>query len=137
TIMIIKTPKPDARFAGQSLAQRGAQHARHLDNYVSDSGKIEPAYTNLAGQTHEERVAEFEAWRTLNPKITAPMEHRVFSFEKNDREPTPAEIERIIDIFREERGLDDALFAAYPHRDGHDGRNPLHLHLEYIRIKSD
>lgn len=135
--MIIKTPKRDPRYAGQSLAQRGANHARHLDNYVSDKGKIEPVYTNLAGQSHEERVAELEAWHTLNPRITAPMEHRIFSFEKGDREPTPAVIERIIDIFREERGLGDALFAAYPHRDGHDDRHPLHLHLEYMRIKSD
>ena len=135
--MLIKKPKRDARYKGQSLAQRGKHRVGHTANYVSKNGEIAPAYTNLASDDLAGQIKEMEAWKTLRPGLTDPVEHRVLSFEKNDRIPTQEEIQKIIDIFREERGLGDALFAAFPHTDGHDDRHPVHLHMMYLRIKSD
>src|SRR5690606_41815880 len=50
---------------------------------------------------------------------------------------TLKEWRRAIDIYREKRGLGDALFVAYLHTDGNAKRHPHHVHLMFVRVKSD
>ncbi len=94
-------------------------------------------FSNLAAADLDGMTAEMEAWKTLRPSITDPVRHVVFSPEKDDRALTRAEWQQAIDAYREERGLGDAPYLAEVHTDGHDGRHAQHLHLVFLRIRSD
>lgn len=94
-------------------------------------------FSNLAATEVTGIATEMEAWKTLRPSITDPVRHVILSPEKDDRPLTRAEWQTSIDIFREERGLGDAPYLAEVHTDGHDGRHAQHLHLVFLRLRSD
>jgi hypothetical protein len=118
-------------------------HIGHLLRYLSQSEKygqehtLSPTLTNCAAMDLPGLEAELEAWKTLRPGITDPVRHKIFSPEKADREPTVEEWQKMMDIYRQERGLGDAPYLLFVHADGHEGRNEFHGHLMFLRIKSD
>jgi len=124
---------------GRKAAAR--HHVQHLLRYLTQQDKygqaLEPFLTNCSGSNANELTAELEAWKTLRPSITEPLRHKIFSPEKGDRELSKDEWQKMIDIYREERGLEDAPYVAFLHTDGHGNRNPAHLHLAFLRIRSD
>lgn len=128
---------------GTSARAAARGHVHTLVKYLTQEKKhgvenqLRPILTNCTSNDPTDVTKEMEAWAQLNQNITEPVRHKVFSLEKEDRAPTVQEWQKMIQIYVEERGLGDARLAAFLHSDGHKNRNPLHLHLAYIRIKSN
>lgn len=125
---------------GKYKSRSVSQHVSANVNYCAktkETGGIRPLFTNCAGDDPKEIITEMEAWASLNPNISNPVRQVVFSPEVGDRILTPDEQRAAFEIYKEERGLGDALFAAYLHTDGHKDRHPHHLQVVFIRIKSD
>lgn len=145
--MIIKSvggrrkPNISARAAARN---RTAHTVRYITRDSEKSGAIPTdsngeslRFSNLASNDLDGMIIEFDAWKTLRPSITDPTRHVVFSPEKGDRPLTRADWQQAIDLYRAERGLGDAPYLAEVHTDGHDGRHAQHLHLVFLRIRSD
>lgn len=128
---------------GVSRAAAARHRVRHTVNYITrealatDVNGQALRFTNLAGDKPESWIRDMEAWKTLRPGITDPVRHVVFSPERADRLLTAEDWQKAIDAYREARGLGDAPYLAQVHTDGHEHRHPQHLHLVFIRIKSD
>lgn len=136
-----KKPQISARTAARN---RVGHTVRYITRDSEKSGAIptdsdgQPLrFSNLAATDLTGMTAEMEVWKTLRPGITDPVRHVVFSPEKGDRPLTRAEWQQAIDAYREERELGDAPYLAEVHTDGHDTRHSQHLHLVFLRIRSD
>lgn len=145
--MIIKSVggKRKPSISATAAARNRVGHTvRYITRESTKAGAIptdsqnEPLrFSNLAATDLDGMIAEMEAWKTLRPGITDPVRHIVLSPEKDDRALTRADWQQAIDAYREERELGDAPYLAEAHTDGHDGRHAQHLHLTFLRIRSD
>lgn len=129
---------------GISRQAAARARVRHTVNYVSKHETLQDAsgndlrFTNMASDAPADAIQTMEAWRTLRPQITDPVRHIVFSPEASDHLLTRDEWQAAIDEYRQARGLGDAPYLAHVELDEHDtGRHPQHLHLVFLRIKSD
>jgi len=136
-----KSLSRSGRAGMRRAASRGAiaqrlRYMSQIDKYGADA-QIEPTFTNCAALNTQGIIDEMTAVASLRPGVTDPTRHVVFSLEPTDRAPTRDELQRMIDIYAEERGFKDAQYAAYVHTDGHGRRHPLHIHLAYNRVRPD
>lgn len=129
-----------SRGSRRAAARGGfAQRLRYISQrskYTSEP-TLQPTFTNCADKTVEGVIAEMSAIAGRRPGITDPVRHLIFSLEPADRNPSREELRRMIDIYREERGLKDALYSATVHTDGNDKRHPVHIHMVYNRVRPD
>ncbi|TEA79487.1 relaxase/mobilization nuclease domain-containing protein [Allopusillimonas ginsengisoli] len=137
--MIIKSVG-GKRKSGVSAATAAQNRIVHTVNYCSQlkhGEHLTPLDSNLAGTDLDGIKNELEAWKTLNKNITDPVRHIVFSPETADRVLTDDEWRQAIEIYRNERSLGDAPYICFRHTDGHSSRHTHHLHMMFLRIKSD
>lgn len=134
------------RGRGMSLAAAARFRVHYTVRYITEGGQQAAPldangqalrFTNLASDDPESVIQAMENWKTLRSSITDPVQHFIISPEKADRVLSAAEWQQAIDTYREARGLGDAPYIAQLHQDGHDGRHPQHLHLVFLRIRSD
>lgn len=104
---------------------------------LGEFNELKPLYTNCAGDSSAEIIREMQAMASLRPELKKATYQVVFSPEAGDRILTGEELRKAIDIYRKKRGLADAPFAAYLHTDGHKDRHEQHVHLMFVRVKSD
>lgn len=141
--MIITMPKPNPRLRNKGTSLRIKDTVSYVfrnPTLLKDPNGDNEIFTNAAIANRDDIICDMRAWTTLNPNVKSPdtlVRHVILSPEKNDRELTTDEWQKAIDIYRAERGLDDALYAAVIHQDGHSGRHPQHCHLVYVGLKPD
>lgn len=91
--------------------------------------ELKPIATNCAGKDSDELIRELQAYASLRPDLKKATQQVILSPEKGDRHLSPEEWQKAIDIYRQERGLEDAPYVAYLHSDGNEKRHPDHVHL--------
>lgn len=139
---MILSPAKNKDKSKHSAIKTRAGLARKISDqtaYIANNETVTDAmiFTNCSSIDHKLVAKEMAAWADLNTRITDPTRHVIFSPEPGDRTLTSADWQRMIDIYKEERGLGDALYYAVVHSDGHADRHSQHMHLYFIRIKSD
>lgn len=138
-MIIIQASQSKERIASKGSGMRSIgdriRYAARTKDLQSEG--LSPVYTNCASVTNEGIIAEMEALGSRKPRLKKLTDHVIFSPEVGDRLLSQEEWQKAIGAYREERGLGDAPFAAYLHTDGHEGRHEQHLHLIFLRVKSD
>ena len=116
-----------------------ATRIRKLSDYIIKPelrNKLEKCiYTNSRGficETHDGRVAELIALSEESTRSKDPINHYVISW-KEGEQPTPEQIERAVDIYLQELGLEGHQVIYGLHSD----TDNIHFHIEVNRVHPD
>lgn len=116
-----------------------AKHVRDLTDYIRDPEKTNPrekvAYTGARGflsDEHSGQQAEMIALAMDAPRSANPINHYILSWREGEY-PTPAQVERAVEILLDELELAEhqAIYAL------HQDTDNMHLHIAVNRVHPD
>lgn len=120
-------------------AKSKAKHVRDLTDYIRDPQKTNPqekvGYTGARGflcDHHTGQQAEMIALAMDAPRSANPINHYILSWREGEY-PTPAQVERAVEILLDELDLAEhqALYAL------HQDTDNMHLHVAVNRVHPD
>ena len=134
--MIIKKVESDEKQKKMQKAKGTHKQISDLVDYICAPHKVNmeekleyAGYRNLEGDTHAARKMEMVSLAEKSVRSKMPVSHWIMSWEE-DEQPTPEQIERCVDIFLEEMGLQGHQVIFGVHR---NTRN-IHLHIAVNRM---
>lgn len=134
--MIIKKVEYDEEQKKMQKAKSARKQISHLVDYICAPHKVNmeekleyAGCRNLEGDTHASRKMEMVSLAEKSVRSKMPVSHWIMSWEE-DEQPTPEQIDRCVDIFLEEMGLQGHQVIFGVHR---NTRN-IHLHIAVNRM---
>ena len=134
--MIIKKVEYDEEQKMVQKAKSTHKQISDLVDYISAPHKVNTeekleyaGCRSLEGDTHASRKMEMVSLAEKSARSKMPVSHWIMSWEE-DEQPTPEQIERCVDIFLEEMGLQghQAIFGV------HNNTRNMHLHIAVNRM---
>lgn len=134
--MIIKKVEYDEEQKMVQKAKSTHKQISDLVDYISAPHKVNTeekleyaGCRSLEGDTHASRKMEMVSLAEKSARSKMPVSHWIMSWEE-DEQPTPEQIERCVDIFLEEMGLQghQVIFGV------HNNTRNMHLHIAVNRM---
>lgn len=134
--MIIKKVEYDEEQKMVQKAKSTHKQISDLVDYISAPHKVNTeekleyaGCRSLEGNTHASRKMEMVSLAEKSARSKMPVSHWIMSWEE-DEQPTPEQIERCVDIFLEEMGLQghQVIFGV------HKNTRNMHLHIAVNRM---
>lgn len=97
------------------------------------AGQAAPQWSNMEGKNPRELSKEIAALRSARSGLRRAVGHIMLSHDPSDRRLTDDEFRRAIEIAREELGLENSPYAAWPH----DETEHQHVHCMALLIDRD